>query len=322
MDARHLRYAVALADHQHFGRAAASVGIAQPPLSKQIADLERELGTKLFDRTASGVFPTAAGEVFLRRARRALREMSAAVIDTGRAARGETGQLRLGFVGSALLELLPKALRRFAASHPDVRLQLEEMSSVRSGRALVHGEVDVAVGRGAPRGTGAEGLVSVPVGRDHLVAVVGVHHPYAGQQRVGVAQLQAQPLIVSPTDDEPATVARVSAVLGEGAGLAERAVEARDVHTIIGLAACGVGIGLVPSSVRAVARLDVRICDVHPRTELPELMLSFRARDRSPVLRAFLVAMAEVCPGAADALAPHTDPQPTTRPRKVDTPGR
>src|SRR5205823_323570 len=95
MEARHLRYALALAEHQHFGRAAASLGIAQPPLSTQIAALEREVGERLFDRTSHGVFPTAAGNAFLARASSALAEMHLAGVDAGRAARGETGRLRL-----------------------------------------------------------------------------------------------------------------------------------------------------------------------------------------------------------------------------------
>jgi len=87
MDVRQLRYALALAEHQHFGRAAAAVGIAQPPLSKAIAQLEGEVGFRLFDRTREGVFPTAAGEALLARARRIDQELTAAAVDAQRAAR-------------------------------------------------------------------------------------------------------------------------------------------------------------------------------------------------------------------------------------------
>ncbi|GFE18684.1 hypothetical protein Sgleb_67310 [Streptomyces glebosus] len=115
MEARHLRYALAVAEHQHFGRAAAALGIAQPPLSRQIADLEREVGERLFDRTPGGVFPTAAGTAFLTPARRALCEMSAAAVEAGRAARGETGRLRLGFIGSGVgADLGPSCMRAVA----------------------------------------------------------------------------------------------------------------------------------------------------------------------------------------------------------------
>ncbi|UED86551.1 LysR family transcriptional regulator [Streptomyces profundus] len=295
MEARHLRYAVALADHQHFGRAAASVGIAQPPLSKQIAALEQEVGARLFDRTPHGVFPTAAGRAFLARARRALAEISAATLDAGRAARGETGRLRLGFVASALLEPLPTVLGRFGRDRPQVRLGLQEMGTSHSTAALLAGELDVAVGLGAPRGAGVESLVSVPIGRDHLVAVVGRAHPFAGQRTITLEQLRDQQLIVAPDDEEPGIAAWLRALPSGLAHELDAATVARDVHTIIGLAACGVGIGLGPSRMRLTARADVWLCEVTPRTPLPELALSFRADDRSPVLAAFLDTIRAQC---------------------------
>ncbi|RKE23523.1 LysR family transcriptional regulator [Streptomyces sp. TLI_171] len=302
MEARHLRYAVALAEHEHFGRAAAHLGIAQPPLSKQIADLEREVGTRLFDRTRQGVFPTAAGEAFLARARRALDEIAAAAVDAGRAARGETGRLRLGFIASALLDPLPGVLSRFGRERPDVRLELHEMATSRSSSALIAGELDVALTLGPPRGAGAERLVSVPIGCDHVIAVVSTSHPYAGQRSVRADQLRQQPLIVSAGGDEPAVVAGLRTLLGADSPALGSATVARDVHTIIGLAASGVGVGLGPSRMRAVPRPGVRFCDVTPRTPLPDLVLSFAGRDHSPVLHAFLDTVRKHCPDVGAAL--------------------
>lgn len=302
MEARHLRYALALAEHEHFGRAAASLGIAQPPLSTQIAALEREVGERLFDRTSRGVFPTAAGEAFLARSRRALGEMNGAVVDAARAARGEVGRLRIGFIGSALLAPLPSVLSRFRRSYPDVRLALQEMGSPVGTAALLAGELDVAVGRGGPRGTGAEKLVTVPVGTDDLVAVVSAAHPYAGRRSVDVEQLFQQDLVLAPPGDEPAIGSLLVSLFGQGPGPLDGATMARDIHTIVGLAACGIGVGLGPASMRQVGRRDVWFCDVTPRTRLPDLRLSFRSTDRSPVLARFLNTVRDTCPEAASRL--------------------
>ncbi|MFI5589444.1 LysR family transcriptional regulator [Amycolatopsis sp. NPDC051758] len=295
MEARHLRYALALADHQHFGRAAASLGIAQPPLSAQIAAVEREVGERLFDRTSRGVFPTAAGAAFLARARRALDEMTAARVEAGRAARGETGLLRMGFIGSALLDPLPGVLGRFRKNRPDVRLDLREMSSPQAAAALVAGDLDVAVGRGNPRGAGAENLVTVPIGADHLVAVVGTAHPFAGHAEIRLEQLAAEHLIMSAPEQEPAVAAHLRTLFGPDATVLDAATTSRDVHTIIGLAACGVGVGVGPARMRLVTRKDISFCDIAPRFRLPDLQMSFRAAESSPVLAAFLDVVRANC---------------------------
>lgn len=291
MEARHLRYALALAEHQHFGRAATSLGIAQPPLSTQIAALEREVGERLFDRTSRGVLPTAAGEAFLARARSALAEMNRALVDAGRAARGETGRLRIGFIGSALLYPLPGVLGRFRRSHPEVRLTLQELDTPTSAAALLAGDLDVAVGRGGPRGTGAENLITVPIGADHLVAVVSKAHPFAGRPSIDVEQLVQEPLIASA--DAASSYLRPLFELAPTA--LDGAAMARDVHTIAGLAACCAGVGLGPDRMRLIARDDIWFCDVTPRFRLPDLQMSFRATDSSPVLAAFLSVVRQNC---------------------------
>jgi len=302
VDIRQLRYAMALAEHQHFGRAATAVGIAQPPLSKSIAQLEREIGVRLFDRTNTGVFPTAAGDALLDRARRIDREFIAAAHDARRAARGETGALRIGFIASALLSMLPAVLRTFRAEHPEVQLQAEEMTTAESSRALVAGEVDVIVCRGAPRGRGVERLVSAQVTRDYLAGVVSTSHPLAGQKRVSLEQLHGQPLIAALTDDEPAIAKALRDMLS--AFPAQPSVtRAGDTQTIIGLAACGFGVGLGPQDMRTAARADTRIFDVRPRLSLPGLTLAFRSDYRSPTLNALLNVVADTCPIARPALA-------------------
>ncbi|GAB3668106.1 LysR family transcriptional regulator [Actinocorallia lasiicapitis] len=299
MEARHLRYALALAEHRHFGRAAAALGIAQPPLSKQIADLERKVGAPLFRRTGHGVFPTAAGEALLRRARIVIAEMEAIGGDVGRAARGESGELRLGFVGSALIDLLPAVLGRFGTERPRVRLRLEERSSAGCAAALAEGALDAILTRGAPRGSNVERMRSVTVGHDRLVALLPRAHPLAGPGPIELDRLRGLTLITAPPDEEPATAATLPA-FDPG-----RIIHARDVHTIAGLVACGVGVGIGPSCVRRVIRPDVRVRDIAPEVDLPPLMLSYRDDDPSPVLDAFLAVVRAVRPSAGPALDRH-----------------
>ncbi|TCK22150.1 LysR family transcriptional regulator [Pseudonocardia endophytica] len=302
MEIRQLRYAVAVAEHGHFGRAAAALGIAQPPLSRQIAALESELDVRLFERGARGAVPTAAGAVFVDHARQMIERLGAGVEDTRRAARGESGRLRIGFIGAALVALLPSLLARHRRVHPAVELEMTELSSARATAALHAGELDVAVVRGAPRGRGADHLVSVPVATDRLVVACRPGHPLDGQTRITVDRLRGYPLIAASSSEEPATTDRLHELL-DAPDRVTPVTRARDVHTILGLAACGVGVGLLPSCVRVLRRPDVRILDVDPPLELPDLCFVFRRDDRSPVLRAFLDVTAEHCPGTGAQLA-------------------
>jgi DNA-binding transcriptional LysR family regulator len=307
VELRHLRYALALAEHRHFGRAARALGIAQPPLSRQIAALEDELGVRLFDRTAHGAVPTAAGTVLVSHARQVLGQVDRGTDDVRRAARGESGTLRLAFIGSALVALLPSLLARFRATHPGVSLECTELSSTRGAAALLAGAADAAITRGSPRGPGAERLTSVAVKSDQLVAVVHRAHPFATTGAVDHGQLRRAPLIATSDDDEPATTAALADLLDDRDPTAP-VTRARDVHTIVGLAACGLGVGLLPSGARAAVRPETTTVEVRPPVPLPDLCLVFRTDDASPPLAAFLATTAEHCDGVGRRLERAVDP--------------
>lgn len=299
MELRQLRYVVAVAEHRHFRRAALALGMTQPSLSRQVGAVEQELGTRLFERTARGVAPTAAGAVYVVHARRVLEQVETGATEAQRAARGQAGSVRLGFVGEALIELLPSLLARFRSAHPGVVLECRELPTAQSGAALLAGDIDLAISRGAPAGEGAERLTAVPVAADHLVAVCHRGHPFAGQPAISPGQLRGQPLIAAPAADEPAAM-RVLAPLVEAAS---GVTHARDVHTVIGLAACGMGVGLVPSSVRRLVRAETVMVEVDPPLRLPDLTMSFRTSDISPPLGAFLDVTRAHCPGTGKLLA-------------------
>ncbi|GLY47703.1 LysR family transcriptional regulator [Lentzea sp. NBRC 102530] len=299
VELRQLRYVVAVAEHRHFRRAAQALGLTQPSLSRQVGAVERELGTALFERTPRGVVPTAAGEVYVVHARKVLEQVEAGATEARQAARGQTGSLRLGFVSEALIELLPSLLARFRSVHPAVSLDCREMSTVQAATALLAGEVDLAFCRGAPTGDGAERLTSVPVAGDHLIAVCHRGHPFAGLPALSPEQLRGQPLIAAPAADEPAAVRVLAPLLATAGGV----TQARDVHTVIGLAACGMGVGLVPSSARRAVRQETVAVEIGPRLRLPDLTMAFRRTDGSPPLGAFLSVTREHCPGTGKRLA-------------------
>src|SRR5246127_1828043 len=126
MELRHLRYFVAVGEEQHFGHASSRLRVAEPALSRQIHDLEEEVGFKLFDRLPRGVKLSAAGRLFLEDARRILQEVTEAAARAGRVARGQSGTLRIGFTeNSSWRGVVPDSFRRFREKHADAELQLQ-----------------------------------------------------------------------------------------------------------------------------------------------------------------------------------------------------
>ena len=150
------------------------------------------------------------------------------------------------------------------------------------------------------------------VSRDYLIGIVSSSHPFAGQQRISLDQLQRQPLVVALPEDEPAikkTLRDVFPDLGGWPGV----TYAGDTQTIMGLAACGFGVGLGPQDMRTAARPDTWMFDIRPRVALPSLTLAFRPDHRSPSLTALLGVFAETCPVARSALLRLPKAEPNQR---------
>src|SRR5690349_10318065 len=144
---RHLHAFIAIAEELHFGRAARRLHMTQPPLSQSLRQLEAGLGTLLLRRTTRSVELTAAGKVFLARARTVLREAQDAAQAARRAASGEEGRLVIGFVPSAAFALLPRMIRAYRASYPRVGLDFIEMTTLPQSEALRRSRIDVALMR-------------------------------------------------------------------------------------------------------------------------------------------------------------------------------
>ncbi len=290
MELRHLRYFVAVAEELHFGRAAARLFIAQPPLSQQIQQLERELGVTLFQRTSRRVQLTPAGEVFLDGARQTLDTLDGAVQSTQRAARGETGWLGIGFAASATYDLLPAVLHDFRARFPDVALSLMELNAVEQSAALRDRSIHVGFAR--PHTDEVDATVEAILREPFLVALPAAH-PLAGLPELSLTMLAGEPFVSFPEKPLPSYAQVVRAVC-EGAGFTPHVVqEVREMQTAISLVAAGLGIALLPASVQHLHRDGVvyrPLPDSAPRTELAVVT---RKEDASPALQNFLCIVRE-----------------------------
>jgi DNA-binding transcriptional LysR family regulator len=285
VELRQLRYFVAVAEELHFRRAAARLHISQPPLSQQIARLEEELGCRLLTRTRRRVELTAAGEAFLRDARAMLSELDVAIATTRRIDTGQAGLLRVNFVGSALLSIVPGIVQRFRRGRPEVEIELRERSTVDQLRALSAGVVDVGLVR--PPVDVEEDLRTEVVMRERTVAAIPVGHPLARLRRVPLRRLAAEPLVLFPREQAPGYHDLLTGRLA-ATGTSPQVVQyAPEMMTIIGLVAAGIGVSPVPAS---MSRLALDGVTYRPLSGAPDtqLVAVVRAGESSPLVRAFV----------------------------------
>jgi DNA-binding transcriptional LysR family regulator len=294
MELRHLRYFVAVAEELHFGRAARRLHIAQPPLSRQVRDLEREVGTPLFDRGPRGVQLTHAGRAFLPEARLTLAQAERAQRTALRAANGETGRLRVGFVEAATYSgILPDVLSFFRMHLPGIGLSLLELDSVQQVEALREGRIDLGILGTAPADAD-RWLQAEPVHTDPLVLVVPQGHPLAGRKRFALADLAAESFVLMPRYSAPPLHDDIIARCRE-AGFSPRvAQEAAGWHTTVSLVGAGVGVAFVPQSLERLLRSGVSYRAVRDLDVSLETTAVWRQGERSPVRDRFVTVLRAV----------------------------
>ncbi len=291
MELRQLRYFVAVAEELHFGRAAVRLHMAQPPLSRQIRQLEEEIGLRLLERTKRHVELTAAGRVLLEEGRRLLAGAQEAVEDARRAARGESGRLSVGFVGSATYDVLPEVLRVFHRKYPKVELVLHEWSSMAQQRAVVEGRLHVGFVRPA---VADAALVARVVQREPIIVALPEGHALADKGTLGLGALSRDGFIVYPREPRPSFADQVIQWCGK-AGFTPRVVqETQELQTALSLVAAGIGVALAPASVRKVKREKVVFRELAAPAPVTELTAVSRRGDASPVLKVFLEVLEQV----------------------------
>ncbi len=284
IELRHLRYFVAVAEELHFGRAAMRLHLAQPPLSQQIRRLEELVGHPLFLRTSRSVKLTAAGEVFLERARRILRAMEQDLGEVRSVGRGEVGSLRVGFISSGMLTPLPAMLGRYRRRHPKVDLQLREGFSSGMIQALLDGSVDVAFLRDADA---AEGIETEMLFSEPFVAVLPSSHPHARRRSISAAALRDEPFVLfSPNAGHLAY--EKTASLCEVHGFRPRVVqEAPQWFTVLRLVGAGLGVSIAPVCVERIGPPDSVCIGLIGANVRSNVELAWRAGEDRSIVTAF-----------------------------------
>lgn len=254
-DLRVLRQFLAVSECGSLRKAAEALRMSQPPLSVAMRQLEQAVGTSLFVRSAVGVQLTAAGVVLKGEAEKLIAH-GVRAFDMARAVgRGELGEVRVGFITSAMVDLLPAVLARFSSSHPAVRLRLVEGVSIEIASMVDEGKIDLGVL--TPPVPYPAGSLHFPVSRDRLVALLPRGHRFASRKAIRLAELSDERFVSFSASRVPAFHQRISAACLEAGFQPQIVQEAAHIHTIIALVAGKLGVALVPSTAARSARKDV-----------------------------------------------------------------
>ena len=288
MELRHLRYFVAVGEEEHFGRAAERLHVVQPALTRQVRQLEEELGCALFERLKWGVRLTEAGKSFLDEARRLLSDLGRGVERTRLVAQGKVGRLRVAFSEAATYggEELPSILRHFRGGWPDVRLDLSPSTSLSAVEQVRNREVDVAFVYIPPSNPRELGSHTISVER--VVLALPQAHPLVTRKRLSLRDLNDEPLIVPPRT--AATVvydAVLSACRTAGVRL-KVAQEVASYTTMLSLVAGGIGLSFVVESAERTKPDGVVLRDIGDLRVKAQLFAVWRKDNTAPALLNFV----------------------------------
>jgi DNA-binding transcriptional LysR family regulator len=291
MELRHLRYFVAVAEERNFTRAAERLHIAQPPLSRQIQQLEEVLGVELIEKGFRPVRLTEAGAFFLAHAKPLLDQVRDLKAMTQRVGKLER-TLSVGFVASTLYGLLPDMIRRYRERHPEVEVTLHEMTTVEQLKALKEGRIDVGFGRLKSEDPSIRRILL----REErmVVALYPGHRLGQGEGGLRLTDLIHEALLVYPKSPRPSFADQVLAAFSEANLTPDHVHEVRELQIAMGLVAAGQGIAIVPESVQGMNHRNVVYRKLEDKHASSPILFSVRYMDRAPELENMLAAVYSV----------------------------
>jgi DNA-binding transcriptional LysR family regulator len=286
MDLRHLRYFLAVAEELNFRRAAERLGMAQPPLSSQIHDLERELGVSLFRRVPKGAELTEAGVAFLAEVPAVFEQVDRAVRMAQRGGRGEVGLLRVGFTGSTLFnDIVPNSIREFRRAFPEVELELEELNSIHLLDRLNHWRLDAVFIR--PGAEAPTGVALLPLPSESMMAVVPADHRLAGKYAIELRELAEERFVMFSRLLGPALYDEVIGACREVGFEPQIGQIASQITSIANLVAVELGVSIVPTRMADAALTGVSYLPIKGKAPVARNALATRIDDRSIVTKNF-----------------------------------
>lgn len=281
MELRQLRYFIAVAEEGSFSHAAQRLSISQPPITRQIHQLEEELGVQLFKRTPKGAKTTEAGKIFLTDAREVLATLARSQERVQAAYRGELGTLAVGYFGSPSYRLVPEIVASFREDHPDVDVSLKRLSKAEQIQQLQSGAIHIGFGRYYPE---IPGLSVQEILREDLMLAYPSSKPPPTSGRP-VDWLSSRGMVLFPAKGRPNFADDTLRKLSGMGVRAEIAVECEDVRSAMIQVATGVGFCLVPQSVAEVNWSGVSFRKIGELSGACPASCIYRRSDTSPILR-------------------------------------
>ena len=285
MELRHLRYFVAVAEEKNFTRASEKLFIAQPPLSRQIQQLEEELGVTLFVRNSRPLKLTEAGSFFYEHAKQVLARTGELKAMTQRV--GNINRiLNVGFVASTLYGKLPKIIRKYRAKFNSIELRMYEMTTMEQLKALKDGKIDIGYGRVRHEDANIRRIL---LREEKLIAAVPYEHPLSKATKpINLKDLADENLIVFPKNPRPSFADQVLNGFKERDVHPKKIIEVRELQIAIGLVAAGEGVSIVPFSLQGMKRDDVVYLELNEKHAYSPIIMSTRSMDKSEEIKEML----------------------------------
>ena len=286
MELRHLRYFVAVAEDLNFTKAAAKLHLAQPSLTRQIHNLEEEIGVRLLSRTKSHVALTEEGRSFLVDARRILALATESILAVQRLGRGETGQLNIAYLSNFDFELLPETLAAFRQTFPHIALNLFDMTPAEQIRALEARKIDLGF-VGLPPPAGARQLKWESIARQRTIVVLPVKHPLARKRQIKLDELRTMFFVGLSEKTHPGFRDWLNATC-QPAGFTPRILQDAELEpALMTFVAEGLGVSLAREHIKKLPHPGVALRPLIPVIKSDYCIASNRDNDSKP-LRQFI----------------------------------